>query len=315
MLKTLFLPKNSNLYKFTLNLNFLILIFFAFDLTSNTRLIILGSGTPNPDPERSGSAYAVIANDKAYLFDFGPGVVRRISSMSETWGGQFEQMELKNITVAFLTHIHSDHSSGLADLILTPWVMGRSEPLKLYGPIGLKNMSQNITNAYIDDINYRLYGSQPANNQGYLTEVVEIVNDGLIFQDKNISVTAFKNNHGGFQNSYGYIIETDDKRILISGDTSISKNLIKLGKNLDILVHEVYSSETFKNKTDDWKKYHSEHHTSSIDLGIIANKINPKKLVLSHILYWGATDDSLILDVRKNFDGNIIVAKDLMIVD
>lgn len=315
MLKTLFLPKNSNLYKFTLNLNFLIIIFFAFDLTSDTRLIILGSGTPNPDPERSGSAYAVIANDKAYLFDFGPGVVRRISSMSETWGGQFEQMELKNITVAFLTHIHSDHSSGLADLILTPWVMGRSEPLELYGPIGLKNMSQNITNAYIDDINYRLYGSQPANNQGYLTEVVEIVNDGLIFQDKNISVTAFKNNHGGFQNSYGYLIESDDKRILISGDTSISKNLIKLGKNLDILVHEVYSSETFKNKTDDWKKYHSEHHTSSIDLGIIANKINPKKLVLSHILYWGATDDSLILDVRKNFDGNIIVAKDLMIVD
>ena len=315
MLKTLFLPKNSNLYKFTLNLNFLILIFFAFDLTSDTRLIILGSGTPNPDPERSGSAYAVIANDKAYLFDFGPGVVRRISSMSETWGGQFEQMELKNITVAFLTHIHSDHSSGLADLILTPWVMGRSEPLELYGPIGLKNMSQNITNAYIDDINYRLYGSQPANNKGYLTEVVEIVNDGLIFQDKNISVTAFKNNHGGFQNSYGYLIESDDKRILISGDTSISKNLIKLGKNLDILVHEVYSSETFKNKTDDWKKYHSEHHTSSIDLGIIANKINPKKLVLSHILYWGATDDSLILDVRKNFDGNIIVAKDLMIVD
>ena len=315
MLKTLFLPKNSNLYKFTLNLNFLIIIFFAFDLTSDTRLIILGSGTPNPDPERSGSAYAVIANDKAYLFDFGPGVVRRISSMSETWGGQFEQMELKNITVAFLTHIHSDHSSGLADLILTPWVMGRSEPLELYGPIGLKNMSQNITNAYIDDINYRLYGSQPANNKGYLTEVVEIVNDGLIFQDKNISVTAFKNNHGGFQNSYGYLIESDDKRILISGDTSISKNLIKLGKNLDILVHEVYSSETFKNKTDDWKKYHSEHHTSSIDLGIIANKINPKKLVLSHILYWGATDDSLILDVRKNFDGNIIVAKDLMIVD
>lgn len=315
MLKTLFLPKNSNLYKFTLNLNFLILIFFAFDLTSDTRLIILGSGTPNPDPERSGSAYAVIANDKAYLFDFGPGVVRRISSMSETWGGQFEQMELKNITVAFLTHIHSDHSSGLADLILTPWVMGRSEPLELYGPIGLKNMSQNITNAYIDDINYRLYGSQPANNKGYLTEVVEIVNDGLIFQDKNISVTAFKNNHGGFQNSYGYLIESDDKRILISGDTSTSKNLIKLGKNLDILVHEVYSSETFKNKTDDWKKYHSEHHTSSIDLGIIANKINPKKLVLSHILYWGATDDSLILDVRKNFDGNIIVAKDLMIVD
>ena len=260
-------------------------IFFASFVSSETKLIILGSGTPNPDPERYGSGYAVVVNDDAYIVDFGPGIVRRISAMSPTWGGEFPSMELENINIAFLTHIHSDHSGALADLILTPWIMGRDEPLNLYGPEGLKAMSENITEAYIDDINYRLYGSQPANKLGFTTNVTEISDDGTIFKDKNIEVIAFKNAHGDFKNSFGFLFITDDKRILFSGDTAVSNNLMKYGKNLDILVHEVFSSETFVNKTKDWQIYHQAHHTSSIDLGIIADELQPKKLVLSHILF------------------------------
>lgn len=294
---------------------FFSLIFFTSFLISETKLIILGSGTPNPDPERYGSGYAVIVNESAYIVDFGPGIVRRISAMSPSWGGKFSSMELENINIAFLTHIHSDHSGALADLILTPWIMGRSEPLNLYGPKGLKAMSENIIEAYIDDINYRLYGSQPANKLGYTTNVNEIMKDGTIYKDKNIEVIAFKNNHGDFKNSFGFLFITEDKRILLSGDTAVSGNLIKYGKNLDILVHEVFSSETFVNKTKDWQIYHKAHHTSSIDLGKIAKQLNPKKLVLSHILFWGATDESLINDVKENFNGETIVAKDLMIIE
>jgi len=289
-------------------------IFFASFLSSETKLIILGSGTPNPDPERYGSGYAVVVNDDAYIVDFGPGIVRRISAMSPTWGGEFPSMELENINTAFLTHIHSDHSGALADLILTPWIMGRDEPLNLYGPEGLKAMSENITEAYIDDINYRLYGSQPANELGFTTNVTEISDDGVIFKDNNIEVIAFKNAHGDFKNSFGFLFITEDKRILFSGDTAVSNNLMKYGKNLDILVHEVFSSETFVNKTKDWQIYHQAHHTSSIDLGIIADELQPKKLVLSHILFWGASEDSLLKDIRKNFNGQAIIAKDLMII-
>ena len=289
-------------------------IFFASFLSSETKLIILGSGTPNPDPERYGSGYAVVVNDDAYIVDFGPGIVRRISAMSPTWGGEFPSMELENINTAFLTHIHSDHSGALADLILTPWIMGRDEPLNLYGPEGLKAMSENITEAYIDDINYRLYGSQPANELGFTTNVTEISDDGTIFKDNNIEVIAFKNAHGDFKNSFGFLFITEDKRILFSGDTAVSNNLMKYGKNLDILVHEVFSSETFVNKTKDWQIYHQAHHTSSIDLGIIADELQPKKLVLSHILFWGASEDSLLKDIRKNFNGQAIIAKDLMII-
>ena len=289
-------------------------IFFASFLSSETKLIILGSGTPNPDPERYGSGYAVVVNDDAYIVDFGPGIVRRISAMSPTWGGEFPSMELENINTAFLTHIHSDHSGALADLILTPWIMGRDEPLNLYGPEGLKAMSENITEAYIDDINYRLYGSQPANELGFTTNVTEISDDGTIFKDNNIEVIAFKNAHGDFKNSFGFLFITEDKRILFSGDTAVSSNLMKYGKNLDILVHEVFSSETFVNKTKDWQIYHQAHHTSSIDLGIIADELQPKKLVLSHILFWGASEDSLLKDIRKNFNGQAVIAKDLMVI-
>ena len=290
------------------------IIFFTSFLSSETKLIILGSGTPNPDPERYGSGYAVVVNDEAYIVDFGPGIVRRISAMSPTWGGEFPSMELENINTAFLTHIHSDHSGALADLILTPWIMGRDEPLNLYGPEGLKAMSENITEAYIDDINYRLYGSQPANELGFTTNVTEISDDGIIFKDNNIEVIAFKNAHGDFKNSFGFLFITDDKRILFSGDTAVSNNLMKYGKNLDILVHEVFSSETFVNKTKDWQIYHQAHHTSSLDLGIIADELQPKKLVLSHILFWGASEESLLKDVRKNFNGETIIAEDLMVI-
>ena len=290
------------------------IIFFTSFLSSETKLIILGSGTPNPDPERYGSGYAVVVNDEAYIVDFGPGIVRRISAMSPTWGGEFPSMELENINTAFLTHIHSDHSGALADLILTPWIMGRDEPLNLYGPEGLKAMSENITEAYIDDINYRLYGSQPANELGFTTNVTEISDDGTIFKDNNIEVIAFKNAHGDFKNSFGFLFITEDKRILFSGDTAVSNNLMKYGKNLDILVHEVFSSETFVNKTKDWQIYHQAHHTSSLDLGIIADELQPKKLVLSHILFWGASEESLLKDVRKNFNGETIIAADLMVI-
>ena len=78
-------------------------IFFASFVSSETKLIILGSGTPNPDPERYGSGYAVVVNDEAYIVDFGPGIVRRISAMSPTWGGEFPSMDLENINTAFLT--------------------------------------------------------------------------------------------------------------------------------------------------------------------------------------------------------------------
>ncbi|MGB1531091.1 MAG: MBL fold metallo-hydrolase, partial [Gammaproteobacteria bacterium] len=262
---------------------FLLLMLMAPSLYGATKLIVLGSGTPNPDPNRAGSAYAVVVNETPYLIDFGPGVIRRAASLSPPWGGKIEAMTVKNFEHAFLTHIHSDHSAGLADLLLTPWIMGRDKKLNLYGPKGLEQMASSTLEAFEDDINYRIYGTQPSNKIGYKFNFY-LLTEGLIYEDENVSVEAFKVPHGGFDDAYGFRFTTEDKVIVFSGDTGPSKTLEKFAAGADILVHEVYSNAGFLQKTKDWQIYHQGHHTSTFEVGEIASRAKPKLLLLSHTL-------------------------------
>jgi len=290
------------------------LLFCSSSLFADTKLVILGSGTPNPDPQRAGSSYAVLVNGNAYLVDFGPGVVRRAASLSPEWGGDYPELSIQNLKHAFLTHIHSDHSAGLSDLILTPWVLGRDESLKIFGPKGTKDMVYYVTKAYELDIQYRINGSQPSNSEGYKSIVKEI-KEGLIFRNEDLSVEAIKINHGDLDNSFGFKFTTKDKTIVFSGDTAESKNLFNKARNADILVHEVYSQAGWEKKTEDWRIYHKAHHTSAVDLGFLAEEAGIQKLVLSHILFWGSSPESVIQEAKQGFTREVVLAEDLMILD
>src|SRR3981081_1284606 len=103
---------------------------------SKTQVVLLGTGNPFPDPDRSGPATAIVVNGSAYLVDFGPGVVRRAKAAMFDKG--ITALEPTNLTIAFATHLHSDHTVGYPDLIFTPWVMGRKAPLAGYGSNGCK---------------------------------------------------------------------------------------------------------------------------------------------------------------------------------
>ena len=286
----------------------------APSLYGGTKLIVLGSGTPNPDPNRAGSSYAVVVNGTPYLIDFGPGIIRRAASLSPPWGGKIEAMTVKNLEHAFLTHIHSDHSSGLADLLLTPWIMGRDKKLNLYGPKGLEEMASSTLKAFEEDINYRIYGTQPSNKIGYKFNF-HLLTEGLIYEDENISVEAFKVPHGSFDDAYGFRFTSEDKVIVFSGDTAPSKTLEKFAAGADILVHEVYSNAGFLEKTKDWQIYHQGHHTSTFEVGEIASRAKPKLLLLSHILFWGSTENEILKEAQSTYGGEIKIAKDLMIVE
>ena len=293
---------------------FLLLMLMAPSLYGATKLIVLGSGTPNPDPNRAGSAYAVVVNETPYLIDFGPGVIRRAASLSPPWGGKIEAMTVKNFEHAFLTHIHSDHSAGLADLLLTPWIMGRDKKLNLYGPKGLEQMASSTLEAFEDDINYRIYGTQPSNKIGYKFNFY-LLTEGLIYEDENVSVEAFTVPHGSFDDAYGFRFTTKDKVIVFSGDTGPSKTLEKFASGADILVHEVYSNAGFLKKTKDWQVYHQGHHTSTFEVGEIASRAKPKLLLLSHILFWGSTTDEILKETQSTYKGEIKIAEDLMIIE
>ena len=279
---------------------------------NKTRLILLGTGTPNADPNRAGPALAISVGDQSYIVDFGPGIVRQAAALSSNRGGPFDSLNPKNLKVVFLTHLHSDHTTGYPDLILTPWVLERSDPLKVFGPKGIKNMTTKILEAYKADIDYRIDGLEPANESGWKVEAVE-VNEGIIYEDELIEVIAFKVNHGTWDNAYGYKFITEDKTIVVSGDTAPSKQLIEMSRGVDILVHEVYSQAGFNRRTEVWKKYHASHHTSTKELAEIANEVQPKLLVLTHILFWGSTEGEIMKELQSNYSGKVSLGQDLSI--
>jgi len=282
-----------------------------FSASETTKLVILGSGNPNPSPFQSGCSMAVIVHDTPYIVDFGPGLIRRAAALSPTFGGKLKGLEVKNIKRAFLTHLHSDHTTGYPDLILTPWVIGRNEPLEVYGPEGIQEMTSHILKAYAEDIRYRVYGSEPANDQGWRVNVHEILKEGVVYKDSNLKVEAFPVHHGTWPNAWGFRFTTPDKIIVISGDTTPSEKINEYAKGADILVHEVYSKKGFDTKNGTWQNYHSEHHTSTLELGEMAAKANPRLIVLYHILSWGSSDQELLDEIATKYKGKVIVGKDL----
>ena len=210
--------------------------------SETTKLVMLGTGTPFTDPERSGPSLAIVVNDTPYIVDFGPGVVRRAAAASTEYGGPIAGLVTTNLTTAFLTHLHSDHTAGYPDLIFSTWTMGRDVPLTVFGPEGIKEMTANILDAYREDIRYRVYGLEPTDNQGWRVNA-HTVSEGVVYEDDNVKVEAFPVVHGTWPNAFGYRFTTPDRVIVVSGDAAKSDTVEAYAKGADILVHEVYSSK------------------------------------------------------------------------
>ena len=271
---------------------------------------MLGTGTPNANPARSGPAVAIVVNDTPYLVDFGPGVVRRATAMTPEYGGDIEALAAKNLKIAFLSHLHSDHSAGLPDLILTPWTLERDEPLQLYGPDGIEEMASHVLKAYNADIRYRIDGLEPANEEGWKVDA-HVLDDGIVYVDDNVTVEAFRVQHGTWENAFGFRFTTPDRVIVISGDAAPDDNVENYAAGADILIHEVYSDSGFERRNEFWQNYHSTNHTSASELGEIASRAKPKLLVLYHVLFWGSTEETVLEEVRAHYSGDVVLADDL----
>jgi ribonuclease BN (tRNA processing enzyme) len=175
--------------------------------TTRTKVVLLGTGGPAPDPERSGPATAIVVDESTYLVDFGPGVVRR--AKEAVLERHMAALEPSNLKVAFATHLHSDHTAGYPDLILTGWTAGRRTPLEVYGPAGLVSMTEHISAAWRIDIATRTNpeGNQRGNSGGWKANAHEI-KSGVIYKDAKVTVTAFPTKHA--MESYG------SRRVLIA---------------------------------------------------------------------------------------------------
>jgi len=272
-----------------------------------TQIVLLGTGTPNADPERSGPSIAIVVNDTPYLVDFGPGVVRRAAA---AFRKGVKGLAVKNLSRAFVTHLHSDHTAGYPDLILTPWVLERKEPLVVFGPKGIKPMTEHILRAYSEDIDIRLNGGEPSNKTGFKV-ITHDIKPGVVYRDQNVTVKAFLVNHGSWREAYGFRFETPGRTIVISGDCGPSPSVIENCQGCDVLIHEVYSQSGFETRAPEWQRYHSRYHTSTRELAEIATRARPGLLILYHQLFWGTSEDKLLKEIREIYSGTVVSGKDL----
>jgi ribonuclease Z len=283
---------------------YILFLICAAAWAQDTRVILLGTGTPNPEPQRMGPSVAVVSGQRVYIVDCGPGVVRRAAEAG---------IKMEQLTRLFVTHLHSDHTAGYPDLILTPPNAGRTEPLEAYGPPGLRAMTAHVRAAWKEDLANRLHGLQPVSPRGFAVEAHD-VKPGEVYRDAGMRVVAFAVDHGTWKYAYGYRFEAPDKVIVISGDTTYSERLIQAAKGCDILVHEVYSQKGLENRTPDWQRYHSAFHTAAPDVGRVAAAVQPRKLVLYHLLPMGETPEEVVEEVRRYFSGVIVYGNDLDVI-
>lgn len=276
-----------------------------------TSVVLLGTGNPNPDPGRSGPSVAVVVDNEAFIVDAGPGVVRQAQAAYQKG---IEALRSDRLKTLFLTHLHSDHTIGLPDVIFTPWVMERREPLKVFGPPGTKDMVKHTTYAMEKDIIVRRRGLERANDTGWRTAVSEI-EEGTVYNGEKVDVRAFKVKHGIWDHAFGYRFITDDGSVVVSGDCTPSPGLEENYRGADILVHEVYSTSGLDGRSDNWKAYHTSAHTSSKELARMAQASRPKLLVLYHQLLWGIPEEVLMDEISSIYEGQVISGKDLDIFD
>ena len=265
-------------------------------------VILLGTGYPRPDTLRAGPSTAVIVNGKVFVVDAGRGVTQRFVGA---------RLPFRSIQAVFLTHLHSDHTSGLPDLFNTSWIFGRYKPLQLYGPAGTQQLADALLKFFEYDIHVRRDLTEKHPGEG-ATIIVHTLEEGTVYKDEEVTITAFLVDHEPVKPAYGYRFDAYGKSVVISGDTRPTQNLIKHAKGVDILVHEAYLPEHFDNvDSPEVAARLKYYHTSADEVGQVARDAGVKLLVLTHLI--PANAEQTFLDrVGKYYKGKTIVGSDLM---
>lgn len=270
----------------------------------STVIVLLGTGTPRPDPQTMGPATAIIVGSRVFLFDAGVGVTRRMTGA---------KIGMTSLTAVFFTHLHSDHTLGYPDLILTTWIFGRTRPLEAYGPHGLSAMTTHLIAAWHDDIDVRTNGLEHGTPNGHAVNVHEIA-PGVVYDSGGVKITAIPVLHGSWKEAFGYRIDTPTRSIVISGDTRYSSAIEQASRGVDVLIHEVHpeSAGAPPRNNPDWPRYMREFHTSDVELGRLAAAAKPKMLILYHFGSHGAADEQATSTIQaQGYGGRVIVGKDL----
>ncbi len=271
------------------------------------KVTLLGTAPGPPVRLRQYQATTLVeANGETLLFDCGRGVLLRLEQAG---------VPTESVTKLFLTHLHSDHVVDIPDLLLTPWAArtARKLPLEVWGPAGTVSMMDHLQKAFAFDIHVRRDVDEKFSPEG-IKVIAHDIGEGLIYQKNGVSVTAFLVDHGPVKPAFGYRVDYAGHSVVLSGDTRPSDNVVKHGKNADVLIHEVLDPDQFKaaasSQSIEQQNAILNHHTTPEQAGEIFARAMPKLAVFSH-----AVASPAILDkARKTYPGRMELGEDLMVI-
>lgn len=272
---------------------------------------LLGTGSPVPSPIRFSQSTLVEAGKEKLLFDFGRGVTIRLFQL---------HIPFREITAHFLSHMHSDHLVGLPDLWLTGWLPpsfgSRKSPMVIYGPKGTVSLTENLTKAFAEDIRIRkLDELLTAQGIAFMAHDIEA---GTVYEKNGVTVKAFNVNHGEFiEPAFGYVVEFDGKRVVITGDTKYDERIAAASKDADLLIHEVAAFDQEMVKANPQLQRILDHHTSPEEAGRIFSLAKPRLAAYTHIITLkpGGFDlptGEIVNRTRTTYSGPLVVGEDLM---
>ena len=284
----------------------------------DAKVLLLGTkGGPRVNKGRANPSNLVVAANRSCVVDCGYGVTRQLIEAG------VEAHEVRSILI---THNHSDHVLELGPLVYTAWAGGLREPVDIWGPPPIKRIVASFLDSMAYDIDIRIEAEgRPDLRKLAQVHEFEVPGDGsvIVFERDSLKVSATKVRHPPLSHAYAYRFDTPGRSIVLSGDTTYSPELIALARGADVLVHEVMHLEGLDRllsrvpNAPSLRKHLIESHTTTEQLGRVAAEAGVRTLVLSHFV---PGDDPSITDamwsegVRKNFFGEIVVGRDLMMI-